>query len=92
MADNTANVIAIEGLLPATEYEYRIVSTRVADFQPYKVTFGERIETPWYTFRTFDPAAREFTCLVMNDIHDTPAKCWPLRRPTRRIWCSIWAT
>ena len=75
MADNTANVIAIEGLLPATEYEYRIVSTRVADFQPYKVTFGERIETPWYTFRTFDPAAREFTCLVMNDIHDTPAKC-----------------
>ncbi len=75
MADNTANVIAIEGLLPATEYEYRIVSTRVADFQPYKVTFGERIETPWYAFRTFDPAACEFTCLVMNDIHDTPAKC-----------------
>lgn len=75
MADNTDNVIAIEGLSPATEYEYRIVSARVADFQPYKVTFGERIETPWYGFRTFDPAAREFTCLVMNDIHDTPAKC-----------------
>lgn len=75
MADNTDNVIAVDGLEPATEYEYRIVSRQVVDFQPYKVTFGEDIATPWYGFRTFDPAAREFTCLVMNDIHDTPAKC-----------------
>lgn len=75
MADNTDNAITVDGLQPATDYEYRIVSKRVLDFQPYKVTFGEETATPWYGFRTFDPAAREFACLVMNDIHDNPAKC-----------------
>lgn len=75
MADNTHNVITIDGLQPATEYEYRIVSTRVMDFQPYKVTFGKSISTPWYEFRTFDPKAQEFSFVAMNDIHDDAAKC-----------------
>lgn len=78
MADNTHNVIDILGLEPATEYEYRIVSTRVKDFQPYKVTFGEEIASPWYSFRTFDPKAKEFTFAVLNDIHDDSRKCGDL--------------
>lgn len=75
MANNTHNVIRIDGLEPATDYEYRIVSTKVEDFQPYKVTFGESISSPWYEFRTFDPAAREFNFVVLNDIHDDAKKC-----------------
>ena len=75
MANNTHNVIRIDGLEPATDYEYRIVSTKVEDFQPYKVTFGEPISSPWYEFRTFDPAAREFNFVVLNDIHDDAKKC-----------------
>ena len=75
MANNTHNVIRIDGLESATDYEYRIVSTKVEDFQPYKVTFGESISTPWYEFRTFDPKAREFSFVVMNDIHDSAEKC-----------------
>lgn len=75
MANNTHNVIRIDGLEPATDYEYRIVSTKVEDFQPYKVTFGESISTPWYEFRTFDPKAREFNFVVLNDIHDDARKC-----------------
>ena len=78
MADNTHNVIDLLGLEPATEYEYRIVSTRVLDFQPYKVTFGEKITSPWYSFRTFDPAVKEFTFGVINDIHDDSKKCGDL--------------
>ena len=75
MADNTHNVIHLLDLEPATEYEYRIVSTRVKDFQPYKVTFGEEYTSPWYSFRTFDPKAKEFTFAVLNDIHDDSKKC-----------------
>ena len=75
MANNTHNVIRIDGLEPATDYEYRIVSTKVEDFQPYKVTFGESISTPWYEFRTFDPKAREFNFVVLNDNHDDAKKC-----------------
>lgn len=75
MADNTHNVIHIDGLEPATEYEYRIVSKQVANFQPYKVTFGEDYASPWYSFSTFDPAAREFKFIATNDIHENAAKC-----------------
>ena len=75
MADNTHNVIDMLGLEPATEYEYRIVSKRVVDFKPYKVTFGEEITSEWYSFRTFDPKAKEFTFAVLNDIHDDSKKC-----------------
>ena len=74
-ADNTLNSIHIEGLKPATEYEYRIVSKRMLSFEPYKVTFGEEIATDWYSFSTFDPKAEAVTFVVANDIHDDAKKC-----------------
>ena len=69
-ADNTFNAIRIDGLSAATEYEYRLTSKRMLSFEPYKVVFGEQITSPWYSFRTFDPAADEVTFVVANDIHD----------------------
>ena len=74
-ADNTLNSIHIEGLKPATEYEYRIVSKRMLSFEPYKVTFGEEIASEWYSFSTFDPKAEAVTFVVANDIHDDAEKC-----------------
>ena len=74
-ADNTLNSIHIEGLQPATEYEYRIVSKRMLSFEPYKVTFGEEIASEWYSFSTFDPKAEAVTFVVANDIHDDAEKC-----------------
>lgn len=72
---NTMNAIRIDSLDAATGYEYRIVSTRIEKFDPYDVRYGESVTTPWYAFRTPDPAARSFTFVAMNDIHDTPQKC-----------------
>ncbi len=74
-ANNTHNVIEINNLKPATEYEYRIVSKRVTRFDPYHVRFGEEVQSEWYTFRTFNPAATEFKFVVANDIHDSADKC-----------------
>ena len=74
-ADNTLNSISIEGLKPATEYEYRIISKQMLSFEPYKVVFGEEIASDWYAFRTFDPKADEVTFVVANDIHDDAKKC-----------------
>ena len=74
-ADNTFNAIRIDGLSAATEYEYRLTSKRMLSFEPYKVVFGEQITSPWYSFRTFDPAADEVTFVVANDIHDDAQKC-----------------
>lgn len=74
-ANNTHNVIEINNLNPATEYEYRIVSKKVTRFDPYHVRFGEQIESEWYSFRTFNPAATEFSFVVANDIHDSADRC-----------------
>ena len=75
MANNTHNVIEIGELEPATEYEYRIVSKQMLSFEPYRVRFGEQVESPWYEFRTFDPKATEFSFVMANDIHDNADKC-----------------
>lgn len=75
MANNTHNVIEVNDLKPATEYEYRIVSKHITRSDPYHVRFGATVESEWYNFRTFDPEATSFTFLVANDIHDQSEKC-----------------
>ena len=45
-AYDTANAIRLDSLEAATEYEYRIVSTRIDSFEPYRVTYGESVTTP----------------------------------------------
>ena len=56
-AYNTFNVIRVENLRPYTRYQYRLCSKQIADFQPYKVTFGDSIVSPWRRFSTPDPKA-----------------------------------
>ncbi len=73
-AHDTRNAIRIDGLQPDTEYEYRLVSKQITDFQPYKVTYGDSIASPWYSFRTLDPEAKDFTFVVVSDIHCDNAK------------------
>ncbi len=73
-AYNTRNAIRLEDLRPGTEYEYRMVSKEMVDFQPYKVTYGDSITSPWYSFRTVDPRAKEYTFAVVSDIHGDAEK------------------
>lgn len=68
-AYETMNIIRIEGLQPDTEYEYRVVTKIIDDFQPYQVTYGDSIRSGWHKFRTLDPGADEFTFAVVPDIH-----------------------
>ena len=74
-AFNTHNVIEINDLKPATEYEYRIVSKQMVRFDPYHVRFGAEAVSEWLAFRTFNPEAKELTFVVANDIHDQTEKC-----------------
>ncbi len=73
-ANNTFNTIRIDALTPASEYSYRLVSKEIADFQPYKVTFGDSIASPWYDFRTLDPAMKRFSFIAVSDIHQESEK------------------
>jgi predicted phosphodiesterase len=72
-AYNRVHEIVIEGLQPGKTYNYRVVSKDIKEFQPYKLTYGESIQSNAFSFTTIDPTARELSWLIFNDIHDRPA-------------------
>ena len=67
-AYNTFNVIRVENLRPDTRYQYRLCSKQIADFQPYKVTFGDSIVSPWRRFSTPDPKATACSFIALSDM------------------------
>ena len=73
-AYNTFNVIRVENLRPDTRYQYRLCSKQIADFQPYKVTFGDSIVSPWRRFSTPDPKATACSFIALSDMHQQPDK------------------
>ena len=73
-AYNTFNVIRVENLRPDTRYQYRLCSKQIADFQPYKVTFGDSIVSPWRRFSTPDPKATACSFSALSDMHQQPDK------------------
>lgn len=66
------NTVTLTNLKPNTTYYYKVFSKQVLDFQPYKITFGDIINSETYHFKTLDPKATEVSWLVLNDIHDRP--------------------
>jgi acid phosphatase type 7 len=72
-ANNRIHEIKITGLKANSTYRYKVVAKEIKDFQPYKLTYGEVIESDTYSFTTYNPAAKETQWLVLNDIHDRPA-------------------
>lgn len=73
-AFDTFNAIRIENLNPGKSYDYRILSKEMRDFQPYKVTYGDSITTPWYTFSTVNPAQKGASIFVTSDMHTDAVK------------------
>lgn len=73
-ADVTFFAIRAEGLAPNTTYRYRIHAKQMKSFQPYKVTFGDSIASPWYTFRTVNPAQKGGSIFITSDMHSNPKK------------------
>lgn len=72
------NKIRLEGLTPGTTYSYQVKSKEITEFQPYKLTYGETIESDVLTFTTPASNPKEVSWLVLNDIHDRPASFAPL--------------
>ncbi|MCK7557642.1 metallophosphoesterase [Chitinophaga sedimenti] len=72
------NKISLEGLKPGTTYSYKVMSKEITAFQPYKLTYGETIESDTYTFTTPALNPKEVSWLVLNDIHDRPQSFGPL--------------
>jgi acid phosphatase type 7 len=73
-ANNKINQITLEGLSPATDYWYRVVSQEIfySLTHPWKVSYGEIIYSDVYSFTTPELKPKEVSWLIMNDIHDRP--------------------
>ncbi len=74
-ADRTLHRVRVTGLEAGKTYNYRVFSQRVNSMGGNNnATYGATASTSVYrreplTFRTFDPAAKKITFLVVNDIH-----------------------
>ncbi|MCK4999539.1 MAG: metallophosphoesterase family protein, partial [Anaerohalosphaera sp.] len=69
-ANSTIHRITIKGLKPNTKYNYRVTSTEIIKYEPYKVTFGQKNQSRTFTFTTLDTAKPDCSFVVFNDIHD----------------------
>ncbi len=72
-ANDRVHEVTITGLKPGTKYMYRVCSRQIVEFQPYLMTWGEVMNSEVFHFTTVNPAAKEVSWLVLNDIHDRPA-------------------
>lgn len=66
------NKILVSDLQPGATYRYRVCSKPITLFEPYKLEYGEEVQTEWFTFQTPAADAKEVSCVVMNDVHDGP--------------------
>ncbi|GEP94336.1 purple acid phosphatase family protein [Chitinophaga cymbidii] len=65
--------IRLEHLQPGTTYYYKVFSKEIAEFRPYKLTYGGTISSELFSFTTPEEDPEQVSWLVMNDIHDRPA-------------------
>lgn len=63
------NKVRLTDIQPGQTYYYRVCSQEILLYQAYKKVFGEKAESPIYSFTA--PAADEenFTAIVFNDLH-----------------------
>ena len=68
-ANTTIHRVDITGLTAGSKYNYRVVSTEILKYAPYKVTFGETINSETFSFTTLDSKKTACSFVVFNDIH-----------------------
>lgn len=68
--DARAHHVRIEGLRPGQHCFYRVHACAVEFKSAYDIRRGETVTSDIYSFRTFDPAAKETRFVVWNDTHE----------------------
>jgi predicted phosphodiesterase len=72
-ANTRVHRVDITGLKPSSTYNYRVTSTEILKYAPYKVTFGEKINSDTLTFTTLDTKKADCSFIVINDVHSNVA-------------------
>ncbi len=77
------HAIYIDGLDADTKYKYRIISKEMKTFEPYSITYGDSIASPWESFKTFSNTTDSCSFVIINDGHDDVAKIETLLRKSQ---------
>lgn len=72
-ANTRIHRVDIGGLEPGKKYNYRVTSTKILKYEPYKVTFGETINSDSQSFTTLDTKKADCSFVVINDVHSNVA-------------------
>ena len=70
IANTKLNRVRITGLLPGTQYYYRVHSREITFYGPYRKDFGETASSGLSSFKTLDNKSTDFTAVIFNDLHD----------------------
>jgi acid phosphatase type 7 len=81
-ADTTLHRVTIDGLSPGTHYSYRVSSTEIVQFTPWRVGYGQTVHSGLATFTTLDSRKAEASFVVLNDRH---AHVVPLVAALKRV-------
>ncbi|SHE71791.1 purple acid phosphatase family protein [Pedobacter caeni] len=71
-ANDRLHKVSLQELKPGTIYTYKVYAKEILSYEPYKITYGETIESSTYEFTTLALNPAEVSLLIMNDIHDRP--------------------
>lgn len=80
----TMHRVVIHGLSPGHTYQYRVSSRRVVALKPYWPDRGRTVESPVYSFTTFDTAKPATRFAVMTDTHEDVGRIQALMQQVRQ--------
>lgn len=63
------NKIRLSGLEGGKPYYYRVCAREIGDYQSYSKAFGDTVRTSFYHFCLPAPGQKDFTAIVLNDMH-----------------------
>ena len=67
----TLHNVRLHGLKPGTKYKYRIEATPVFDIAAYWPTTGVAMQSPVFSFRTFNPRSPTVRFASITDTHES---------------------
>jgi acid phosphatase type 7 len=72
-ANNRIHEITLTNLKPGKTYYYRVCSTQIKEFEAEeKISYGSTIYSDVYAFNTFQPQKKDWSWIILNDVHDRP--------------------
>lgn len=66
----TMHRVVLRGLQAGRTYRYRVASRRVVALRPYWPDRGQTVQSPVYSFTTFDPSKTSASFATMTDTHE----------------------